>query len=410
MKRFPHAHATHPDWRTALSLVLAQLDGLRRQPEHDIVPTLGWVYLSDHLAPHAEDLLAGLQQWEPGVHWVGCVGVGVMGTGTEYFDEPGLSVMLADLPRESFRIFSGRQPLPAGWAAHAAQVHADGSTPDIAELLGELAGRTASGYLFGGLAAARNRCVHIADGVFEGGLSGVAFLPSVPILSRVTQGCQPIGPVRHVTAVERNVIATLDDAPALDCLLGDLGLDGQPPRQALPRLQATLVGLSDAGASLMGRGGQFGTDTRVRHLIGIDPQGRGIAIADQPEAGMQLAFCTRHVEAARRDLVRVCTEIREELEPEFPPLGRPALAALQGAADVASPAPSRREMAGAIYVSCSGRGGPHFGGPSAELQLVRHALGDVPLVGFFAGGEIAHHHLYGYTGVLTVFTRETAGS
>jgi small ligand-binding sensory domain FIST len=28
----------------------------------------------------------------------------------------------------------------------------------------------------------------------------------------------------------------------------------------------------------------------------------------------------------------------------------------------------------------------------------------VPLVGFFAGGEIARHHLYGYTGVLTVFS------
>jgi small ligand-binding sensory domain FIST len=27
----------------------------------------------------------------------------------------------------------------------------------------------------------------------------------------------------------------------------------------------------------------------------------------------------------------------------------------------------------------------------------------VPLVGFFAAGEIARHHLYGYTGVLTVF-------
>jgi heat shock protein HspQ len=26
-------------------------------------------------------------------------------------------------------------------------------------------------------------------------------------------------------------------------------------------------------------------------------------------------------------------------------------------------------------------------------------------VGFFVGGEIARHHLYGYTGVLTVFTR-----
>ena len=60
-------------------------------------------------------------------------------------------------------------------------------------------------------------------------------------------------------------------------------------------------------------------------------------------------------------------------------------------------------IAGAVYVSCSGRGGPHFGAPSAELQIVRHALGDVPLVGFFAAGEIARHHLYGYTGVLTVF-------
>ena len=35
-------------------------------------------------------------------------------------------------------------------------------------------------------------------------------------------------------------------------------------------------------------------------------------------------------------------------------------------------------------------------------------MGEVPLVGFFAGGEIARHHLYGYTGVLTVFTRQRA--
>ena len=40
----------------------------------------------------------------------------------------------------------------------------------------------------------------------------------------------------------------------------------------------------------------------------------------------------------------------------------------------------------------------------ASWSVVRNALGDVPLVGFFAGGEIARHHLYGYTGVLTVFT------
>ena len=71
---------------------------------------------------------------------------------------------------------------------------------------------------------------------------------------------------------------------------------------------------------------------------------------------------------------------------------------------LAAPHPARR-IAGAIYVSCSGRGGPHFGGPSAELQVVRRALGDVPLIGFFAGGEIARDHVYAYTGVLTVFAQ-----
>ena len=66
-------------------------------------------------------------------------------------------------------------------------------------------------------------------------------------------------------------------------------------------------------------------------------------------------------------------------------------------------APTAPRIAGAVFISCAGRGGPHFGAPSAELQMVRRALGDVPLAGFFAGGEIAHRHLYGYTAVLTTF-------
>jgi small ligand-binding sensory domain FIST len=97
----------------------------------------------------------------------------------------------------------------------------------------------------------------------------------------------------------------------------------------------------------------------------------------------------------------VCAEVREELEPEE--ISLPLATAMAISELEAVPHPARR-IAGAVYVSCAGRGGPHFGSPSAELQIVRHALGDVPLVGFFAGGEIAHHRLYGYTGVLTVFT------
>jgi small ligand-binding sensory domain FIST len=294
------------------------------------------------------------------------------------------------------------QPL-AGFDAAAAQVHADAGTDALDELLVELADRTRTGYLFGGLASGDQSApgLQIAEGVFQGGLSGVAFGSEVALVSRVTQGCQPVGPVRQVTLAERNLIVTLDGEPALDCLLRDLKADSQEPRDALPQLRRTLVGLNAAEDAMLSRAGQFGVDTTVRHLLGFDPARRGIAIADDARAGMQVAFCSRNVDAARRDLVRICAEIREELEPEDLP--RETALALQGTDAERSPHPARR-IAGAVYVSCAGRGGPHFGGPSAELAIVRHALGDVPLTGFFAGGEIARHHLYGYTGVLTVFT------
>ena len=429
MKPFLQAHATHPDWRMALALAAAQVDA-QRPGRGAFEPTLGWVYLTDHYAAHAEALLEDLRKRWPGTAWVGAVGVGVSACGVEYFDEPALTMMLAEMPRAQFRVYSGARPL-GDFAAHTAQVHADPATPDLAELIADLSGRTATGYLFGGLASARNRTLHIAGGVLEGGLSGVAFDAGVALVSRVTQGCQPVGPVRRITEAQNNTIARLDGRPALDCLLADLDLAGREPRDALPRIRQTLVGLSDAfesepdaerrspgrrgpgpvaapagarplgGPSRSDQGrtfsGAFGPDTRVRHLVGLDPARRGIAIADVVEPGMQLAFCQRNTEAARRDLVRICAEIREEVEPEVP---SPAAVVPAGAVETVPPG---RGIAGAVYVSCSGRGGPHFGAPSAELAIVRHALGEVPLAGFFAAGEIARHHLYGYTGVLTVF-------
>ncbi len=400
MPGFLVGHATHPDWSAALALAALQIDGQRASPESSRVgpPTLGFVYFTDHYAGRAEALLAALRQRWPGVAWVGCVGVGVAASGVEYFDEPALVLMLAALPAGSFEVFSGARLLQR-IEPYSALVHADPATPDLAELVKEMSERTASGYLFGGLASSRTRNLHIADGVWQGGLSGVAFSADVPLVSRVTQGCQPVGPTRQVTACERNIVVELDGRPALPCLLNDLGLHGlDDPRQALPQLRATLVGVTDAAAggaaASAARHRAFGDDVRVRHLIGLDPGRRALAVADTLQPGMRIAFCQRDVAAARRDLVRICSEIREELAPESVPL--PAAGPADGG--------EARSVAGALYISCAGRGGPHFGGPSAELKIVQHALGDVPLVGFFAGGEIAHHHLYGYTGVLTVFT------
>lgn len=394
MSPFIAAHATHPDAGMALALAAAQVDAQRAARAAGFQATLGFVYLTEAYAPHAEALLHELRLRWPGTTWVGAAGVGVIGSGAEYLGTPALSLMLTDLAPWQFQVFNGRQPLD-GHLAHSALVHADPAMPELAELIEELSERTASGYLFGGVAGGRGGAVQIADGVFTGGLSGVAFDAQVALVSRVTQGCQPVGPVRQVTAADRNVVITLDGRPALPQLLADLGESLERPEPALRAMRATLAGLTAADASALARGGQFGTDTRVRHLIGIDPGREAVALADTVAPGEQLAFCRRDVQAARRDLVRICSEIRDEVEADAPV---PALGADAGEATAS-------RIAGALYISCTGRGGPHFGGPSAEALIVQRALGDVPLVGFFAGGEIAHHHLYGYTGVLTVFVR-----
>ncbi|MBL8324934.1 MAG: FIST C-terminal domain-containing protein [Rubrivivax sp.] len=440
MSPYVVGHATHPEWTGAFALVAAQLDAQAAPRAHEggaagpcaAAPTLGLVYFTDAYAPAADALLAALRQRWPGVSFVGTVGVGVCAGGVEYFDEPALVVMLMTLPREQFQVFSGTRGLrgaggpgdvagtvagPAGTLRPAAAlVHADPATPDLPELLAELAGRTEAGYLFGGVSASRKRHVQLADAVLQGGLSGVAFGEGVPLVSRVTQGCAPLGPARRITASDGTVVLALDGQPALPQLLADLHLvrkgsgENVHPRalrDAVPRLRRTLVGLSPPrqGEGPAARPGSFGDEVRVRHLIGIDPGRQGIAVAEQVHPGMRLSFCQRDAAAARRDLVRMCTEVRDEIESRaeaLHPAARTAAGAGAAGGGITPPGDSRGAL-GAVYVSCSGRGGAHFGAPSAELQIVRHALGDVPLVGFFAAGEIARRQLYGYTGVLTVF-------
>jgi small ligand-binding sensory domain FIST len=326
--------------------------------------------------------LNALKEKMPGVRWVGATGVGIGAGSVEYFDAPAMAIMLADLPLDSFKIFSGAEIAGAGsngFEAFTALVHADGSA-DLPPKLLALSEKTTAGYLFGGLSSARNKPLCFADKVVSGGLSGVAFGPGVSVVSRVTQGCQPIGPQRAISRAEGNYLVTLDGARALDCVAEDLGLSLEISDPELSEaLGETLVGLISVGEDASHRPGQFGANTEVRHIVGVGRKAGVLVIAERLAKGMQIAFCKRNVEAAKQDLLRIVSEVRAQAE-------------------------AAGGIRGALYVSCSGRGGPHFGERNAEFAMVSEALGGVPLIGFFAGGEIARHHLYGYTGVLTAFT------
>ena len=383
MTRFVQAHAGHADWRFALGQCWNQIhQQLEASQGADF--NLGWCYLTDHYAAHAGAILEALRQKLPKVQWVGTIAVGVAAGSVEYIDEPAIALMLGSLPRDSFKLFSGSNRLadePGGFQAYTALVHAQGGTAVLPTQLKELSNQTLTGYLFGGLSSARNQALHFANDIFLSGMSGVAFSPDVGLLSRMTQGCQPFGPKRRITRSEGNVLVTLDGHRALDCVMQDLELPPDLSDEELGQTLATiLVGLTATDEDVSTLPGAFGTNTEVRHILGVGRKSGVLVIAEQLKRDSKLAFCQRNAGAAKQDLLRILGEIRRDCG-------------------------TSTRIAGALYISCSGRGGPHFGSPHAEFELVSRELGDdVPLVGFFAGGEIARHHLYGYTGVLTVFT------
>ena len=367
MADFRYAHATAKDWREAANSCLAQLG---QGPA-----SLGFLYVTDLLADHLGDMLALFRSKTGVPHWVGTVGIGVCASGQEYLDKPAIAAMVGDFEPDSFRVFSGvataadidNITLKCGGAApNFAIVHADPYNKDIADLVGKLAGKVESGFLVGGLTSSRRQNLQVADGVVESGFSGVSFSDSVTIATRLTQGCSPIGAKHVVTKCQQNVIMSLDGRPALDVFKEDIG-------EALSRDLNRIGGHIFAGLPIAG---SDTGDYLVRNLVGIDPANKLVAIGELVQQGTSIMFCRRDTKSANEDMKRMLESIHQGL------FSRPR---------------------GGLYYSCLGRGASLFGPNSEELKMIREALGDVPLVGFFCNGEISHNRLYGYTGVLTLF-------
>ncbi|WP_295383928.1 FIST N-terminal domain-containing protein [uncultured Thiodictyon sp.] len=372
MRPFRYAHAAGDDWREIADACLSQLG------EVPAAANLGFLYVTDSLADDLAELLGRLKDATRVRDWVGAVGIGICATGTEYYEDPAAAVMLGEFPPDGFRVFpnlvddlAAFDTCNGEWIAERhpllALVHGDPTGGVTEELIEQLATRTAAGFLVGGLASSRGHTCTIANGLHQGGLSGVLFAEGVGVLTRLSQGCLPIGPHRTVTKVERNILMTLDGRRALDVLKEDIG---EVLARDLMHIGRTIfVGLPIVGSDT--------GDYLVRNLVGLDPDEGLVAVGDLLEPGQRLMFCRRDGATARDDMNRMLASLKGRL---------------------------REPPRGGVYVTCLGRGVNLFGPDSAELCQIQEALGDVPLVGFYANGEISQDRLYGYTGVLMLFT------
>ncbi len=343
---------------------------------------LGIVYTTEPAASLMPKLVSALGE-HTGVHsWIGGVGLGVCSAESEIFDQPAAVVMTAALPPDGFRIFSATgdpgSDLPrrhAAWIEASqpflALVHADPRCPDLPKTTIDVAAASGA-FLVGGLVSHRCATPLLAqasdgDDLGSNGVAGLMLSPAVAVATGLTQGCMPIGPVRRIDEARDNVVMIIDGRPAAAVFTEDIGPE-------LARDMRRVGGVIFAGLPVAG---SDTGDYLVRNLLAIDP-GRGwLVLGAEVAAGDAILFCRRDPESARNDMVRMVRQLAGRVG------GTP--------------------KAG-IYVSCVARGAALFGEPAVEARLIRESLGEFPLIGFFANGEISRDRLYGHTGVLTLFT------
>lgn len=371
MRSFSYGHAAADDWRTAAQACLEHTGDVPNDAN------LGFIYTNDAFARDINAIISWLREQTGIEHWLGSVGTGICASGVEYHEQPAMAIMLAGFPDDSFFVLPAvadkEVELPHAlqeWIARKhpclGVVHGDPRNRDMEAIVEGVCDVMEGGFLVGGLSSAHEDPIQIADEAGSGGLSGVLFGPEIGMVAGLTQGCSPIGPVHEITQARGNILIELDDTPALDSFVADIGAE-------LSRDLSSLGGEIFAGLPI--RGSDTG-DYMVRNLLGVDTDNKLLAIDEKLIDGRSLMFCRRDKDSAVIDMRRMLDDVKKRL-----------------------PGPIK----GGLYFSCLGRGPNMFGTHSEELRLIRDGLGEFPLVGFYANGEISHNRLYGYTGVLAVF-------
>ena len=371
---FQSAHAQNTSWQSALQDCLRQLD-------ENLGATIGFLYVTDVIAPHLSSILEILKNRTGIDSWVGSSSPGICGIGSsggrEYFGVPAIAIMTADLPRTKFEILPTINAVNSGNFVSQQNnnevksgpplilLHADYGNEAILEIIDEIAIET-EGYLIGGLTLSDAPKHHVAGGLTGGGASGIIFDPGIRVVTSLSQGCQPIGKVHEVTESTENFIIGLDGRGVIEVFQEDIG-------DVLSRDMEKVGGFIHVALPVAG---SDTGDYVVRNLIGVDLNEGVIAIAAPVEHGDRVMFVSRDANAAQKDLAEMVVGLKKR---------------------------AGANIKGGIYISCIARGPNMFGDSNAEMQIIESVLGDLPVIGLYANGEISNNQLYSYTGVLTLF-------
>lgn len=395
------AHSTGPTASTALQFASAVsrktdteaatrdlADAVRLQIGSQPVD-LAFVFFSSHHAAKATVIATMLRDALHAQICIGCSGEGVIAGSEEIETSVALTLWAARLPgvhltplRLSVSPVHDQILIP-DWPDPNVEdatflLLADPFSTPMQDVLALMADRYPNGKALGGMAggghdAGENRLL-LNDQVFDAGLVGVQLTGPLAVRTVISQGCRPIGERYVVTKAEHNLIYELGGMPALQRLQEVFeSLDSAHRRDAHRALHLGIV--IDEHRSQFDRG-----DFLVRNLVGADQQAGAIAIGDIVQEGQTVQFHLRDAKSASDDLQFLLATDRTTHH--NPPLG-------------------------ALLFACCGRGEGLFGRPHHDSGVIQERIGQIPVAGFFAQGEIGpvggKNFLHGYTASVALF-------
>ena len=319
---------------------------------------------------------------------------GVIGVRREVEEGPGLSVLAAAMPGVSVqpfhfdtaglsRFIEAPQTLdgqldPSLGRPEAIILLADPFSTPQDELLAAFARVMPGLPVIGGMASGARRpggnCLLVNGRVHHDGAMGVSIGGDIRVDCTVSQGCRPIGAPYVITKSDRNIIQELGGRNAVQVAPALIESLGDDDRRLIADHALFLGRVTSEYKDRFGRG-----DFLIRNIVGVDQDAGHIAIGDpRIRVGQRVQFQVRDGATAAEDFALLL-----DLQKLHGPAG------------------------GALLFSCNGRGRHMFGRPDADAELVADALGDIPLAGLFAMGEIGpvgdQNFVHGHTASLAVF-------
>ncbi|HEY4330185.1 MAG TPA: FIST N-terminal domain-containing protein [Phycisphaerae bacterium] len=373
-------------------------------------PDLLLVFVSYALADAFESIVTMLRQALKPVHLLAVAAESIIGVDQEVERSSAVSALAIDMPKDailhSFHIaedewqevlseeeFLRRQVMPRGAfgsgglggeenPVRAFFMFGDPYTTPIVQLLDACTHSFPGAPVIGGMASGMQHQgdtrLALNDEIHSSGLVGISFSGNVEIDCVVSQGCRPVGETFVVTKCHQNVIEQLDGKPALAAI--------EEMVQGLPLLDRQLLttgGLQIGRVIDQGKGNYGRGDFLIRSLVGVDRKTGVVSIGDMVRGGQTLQFHVRDARAADEEMRLL----------------------LEGESMLAD-----SNAAGALLITCNGRGTRLFEKPNHDVELTRKILGNIPIAGFFAAGELGpvgeKNFIHGHTAALALF-RET---